>query len=227
MQAVILAGGEGTRLRPLTYEIPKPMIPINDKPFLEHLLNLLKKNNITRILLCIGYLGEKIKDYFGQGSKWGMSISYSLEDELLDTAGAIKKAEGLLEDSFLLLNGDTYLSLNYSELIEYFSKSEKIGVMAVCKKKGLPGKGSVQLENGFIVDYKKNNENDLGYLDAGVSIYSKKLLELIPQGRAVSLEKEIYPKLIASEELLGYLSVERFYDMGTSEELEILKEVLK
>jgi NDP-sugar pyrophosphorylase family protein len=216
MQAVILVGGKGTRLRPLTYKIPKPMIPINNKPFLEHLLNLLKKYNITRILLCIGYLGEKIKDYFGQGSKWGMNISYSVEDKLLGT-----------EDSFLLLNGDTYLSLDYSELIEYFSKSEKIGVMTVCKKKNLPGKGSVQMEDGFIVDYKKNNENDLEYLDAGVSIYSKKLLRLIPEGRAVSLEKEIYPQLITSRELLGYVSPQRFYDMGTSEELEILKEVLK
>ena len=227
MQAVILAGGKGTRLRPLTYKIPKPMILINGKPFLEHLLNLLKKYDIARIILCVGYLGEKIKDYFGQGSKWGMDISYSIEEELLDTAGAIKKAEGLLEGSFLLLNGDTYLPLNYSELIEYFSQRDRIGVMAVCRKKNIPGKGSVKMEDGFIVDYKKNNENDLEYLDAGVSIYSRRLLKLIPEGRAVSLEKEIYPQLIASRELLGYVSEERFYDMGTSEELEILKEVLE
>ena len=223
MQAVILAGGKGTRLQPLTYKIPKSIVLIKGDPFLAYQLNLLKKYNITQVLLCIGYLGEKIKDYFAEGKKLGINISYSIENELLGTGGAIKKAESLLEDFFLLLNGDTYLSIDYAELSAYFNRYKKMGVIVVCEKGEI--KGNVKMEDGLIVDYKKNG--DLEYLDAGVSIYSKKVLDLIPTHKPVSLEKEIYPKLINQKQLMGYLSKERFYDVGTYEGLSVFKERIK
>src|SRR3989338_1997571 len=120
MQTVILAGGRGTRLSPITNMIPKPMVTVKDKPFLEYLLLMLKRNSLEKILLCVGYLGEKIEVYFGDGRRLGMEIKYSYEKEPLGTAGGLKLAENLLEEEFLVLYGDSYLDIDYSAFIYFF-----------------------------------------------------------------------------------------------------------
>ena len=114
MQAVILAGGLGTRLRPFTERIPKAMVPIGSKPFLEHQILLLRSQGIEEILLLVGYLADHIKDFFGDGSRYGLRISYSHEEVPRGTGGALKLAQPKLQNNFLLLNGDTYLSMNYN-----------------------------------------------------------------------------------------------------------------
>ena len=117
MQVVILAGGLGKRLRPVTEQIPKVMVTVNGKPFLQHVLELLKSQEITDIVLCIGYLGEQVKACFGKGESLGLVIKYSEEKgKLLGTGGALKQTQDLLEDYFLVLNGDTYLPIDYNEL---------------------------------------------------------------------------------------------------------------
>ncbi|MDO8490029.1 MAG: nucleotidyltransferase family protein, partial [bacterium] len=122
MQAVILAGGLGTRLRPLTNTTPKPMIPINGRPFLEYTIEALRWHNITHILLLTGYLGEKVKAHFGDGAQHGVSISYSHEGQPIGVGGSLRLAESRLEDNFLLLYGDVYLPINYSHFIDHFNK---------------------------------------------------------------------------------------------------------
>jgi len=113
MQVVILAGGKGTRLRPITYQVPKPMVPIHGKPFLQYQLELIKSLGINEVLLLVGYLGKQIEEYFGGGPKFGLNIEYSYENNPLGTGGALKNAEEKLAEKFLLLNGDTFLPMDY------------------------------------------------------------------------------------------------------------------
>src|SRR4029077_9597920 len=116
MQVLILAGGLGTRMRPITETIPKPMITVAGKPFLQHQLELLRGAGIAKVLLLVAYLGEQIREYFGDGAKFGCKISYSFEPAPLGTGGALKNAEAQLQDDFVLVNGDTYLGIDYRAL---------------------------------------------------------------------------------------------------------------
>ena len=121
MQTIILAGGLGTRLRPLTNTIPKPMIHINGKPYLEYQIEYLKRFNLIDILILVGYLGESIESYFGDGKHFGVNITYSYEKEPLGTAGGIKNAEeNITENEFLLLYGDSFLPINLTEFTDFF-----------------------------------------------------------------------------------------------------------
>jgi len=141
MQAVILAGGLGTRLRPITNTIPKPMVNVGGRPFLEHVIELLKKNDITDILLLTGHLGDIIERHFGDGRKFGVHITYSREHELLGVSGALFLAYPKLNDSFLLLYGDNFLPIDYKNLMHFYTQSKKLGV---------------------IVSYQFKNEKDRG-----------------------------------------------------------------
>ena len=131
MQAVILAGGRGSRLVPLTDDIPKPMILIEDKPFLEYMILMLKRNFLKKILLCVGYLGHRIEDYFKDGHRWGVQIRYSYEKELLGTGGALKLASDLIEEKFLLLYGDSYLDIDYNDFVIFFEKQNTTGSVVI------------------------------------------------------------------------------------------------
>jgi NDP-sugar pyrophosphorylase family protein len=236
-QALVLAGGEGTRLKPITQKIPKPMIEIHGKPFLEYQLELLAKNKITDAVLCVAYLWEQIKDHFGDtfeaddGSK--LNIHYSVEPRLLGTGGAIKNAEKFITDHFFVVNGDTYLSIDYQDLGESMIRNNTLGSIAVYENHDKIVQNNIQTDNvGLIVKYDKEHESEyMTGVDAGVAVYRKDLLNLLPENipadQKVSLENEINPKLIIQHQLFGYLTKTRFYDMGTFERLEIISEVLK
>src|SRR4030065_1734955 len=123
MKCVILAGGKGERLRKVISDIPKPMAPVAGKPFLEYLILLLKKYNIRDVVISIGYKGDAIKSYFGNGEKWEMNISYSMEDEPLGTGGALKKAVNIFDDKkFIVMNGDSYLDINLTDLLNFHAE---------------------------------------------------------------------------------------------------------
>jgi len=223
MQAVILAGGLGTRLRPLTHQIPKVMVLIKEKPFLEYILELLKRNNLKKIVLCAGYLGEKIENYFGNGKKWGMDIKYSFEKEkgLLGTGGALKNAELLLENEFIVLYGDTFLNINYQDLISYFYKQGKLGVMAAFTNQSKTMLNNIEVnKKNEIINYDKKKEEKANCVDAGVLVFKKDILKLIPSNKKVSLEEEIFPILIQKKEMSAYSTNQRFYDIGTFEQLK-------
>lgn len=221
MQAVILAGGLGTRLRPITEEIPKAIIPVHGKPFLEHQLNLLKRHGISDIVLCVGYLGERIKEYFGDGRKLGVKIRYSEETGgLLGTAGAIKNAQDLLEDVFFVTYGDAYLILDYREVMRYSKKSNKLGLMVVYKNFDKYDRSNVVVEGNMVKIYsKKRRAPNMVYIDFGVSVLRKKALDLIPKGKVTYLE-ELYRELIGRKELLAFETGQRFYEIGRTEGLE-------
>ncbi len=227
-QAAILAGGKGTRLRPITYQLPKCMVPVNKRPFLEYLILYLKKQGIQEIVLLVGYKWETIKRHFGSGEDFGVSITYSVEKNFLGTGGALKNAEHMLAETFFLLYGDTYLPINYGEMCSALTL-DATGVLAVYTNRERVDRNNVHVgPDGYVLEYNKNEEKEyMNGIEAGVSLFRREVLEYIPSGREVSLEIEVYPKLIKNRRLKAYITNIRYYDMGTPERLKKIAEVLK
>jgi mannose-1-phosphate guanylyltransferase / phosphomannomutase len=228
MQVVILAGGEGTRLRPLTYQTPKAMVSIHGKPFLRYQLELIKSFNFNNVLLLVSYLGTQIEDYFGDGSRFGLKIEYLHEEIPLGTGGALKNAENKIADEFLLLNGDTFLPIEYDKLVAYFHYSNKIGVITIynnCEKVA-PNNTKIGVSN-LVVNYNKKNSKGMTHVDAGAMVFKKKILNLIPEGQVCSLEENTFCELIKREEMAAFVAKQQFYDMGSIKKLEVIKGVLR
>lgn len=227
MQVVILAGGRGVRLRPITTEIPKPMVEVKDKPFLQYLLEYIKSFGYNNFLILVGYLGEVIEDYFGTGSTYGINIDYSYDKELLGTGGALKKAEGKLDKKFFLVNGDTFLKINYKELEKTFFELKKSGIITVYENIQSEFTNNIQIgEANSILDYNKRNSDGLTYVDAGVYVFQKEILKYIPPNLRCSLEEDVFQKLIRKKKLSAFISKEKFYDIGTIQRLKEIEEVL-
>ena len=218
---VILAGGLGTRLRPLTSEVPKALIPIGGKPFLHHQIDLLKRRGIRDIVLCVGHLGDRVKDYFGDGRWLGVRIRYSEEEsQLLGTAGAIKNAEPLLRDDFFLMYGDSYLMIDYREIMRYFRRFDRLGLMVVWRNVDRFERSNVMVEGNLVTAYNKDQKSpDMVYINYGLSVLRKEALAFIPAGRPFSQE-DFYQILIDQGELLAFEVEQRFYEIGSPKGLE-------
>ncbi|MFC2122901.1 sugar phosphate nucleotidyltransferase [Bacteroidota bacterium] len=231
MQAVILAGGLGTRLRPLTEQIPKVMLPFNGQPFLLYLLKLLKESGISDIVLCIGYLGEQVQDFFGGGETLGMSIGYSQErGELLGTGGALKQAQNLLDERFFVINGDTYLPIDYGDVEDTFLRFDRQALMVAYDNHEDTGvRNNVALDEDLMVTgYDKESPTpDFKYVEAGVLALRREALELLEPGQLASLEKGLYPALIRQRELAVYVTTQRFYDIGLPSQQGIIQKLLE
>jgi NDP-sugar pyrophosphorylase family protein len=223
-----LAGGLGTRLKPITEKIPKAMAEINGKPFLFYFLNMLKKRGFVRILLLVGHFGECIKGYLKNGDEFGLSVSYSTEDKLLGTGGAIKKAEDKIDSEFLLINGDTYLDFNYSDFIDTFKRINKKGLLCVFPNKNFEFKNNILIDDSNrIIGYNKDKLGGLNGVDAGVAIFKKEVLKLIRFDEKISLEESVYQNLIEEGQLSAYLTRNKFLDIGSFSMLRKAKKVLK
>jgi D-glycero-D-manno-heptose 1,7-bisphosphate phosphatase len=227
-QAVILAGGIGTRLRSLTYKIPKPMIKFNNKPFLEYLINLLKENGIEEVILLLGYLPEKIKEYFGNGSNFGINIKYLVGDVSFETGKRIKNAEDLLDDNFLLMYCDNYWPLNLKNLLEYHNNHSVLATVTIYTNKDNFTKSNMKVDNqGYVILYDRSRkEKNLSGVDIGFFIINKEVLKWMPNTN-FSFEKEILPKLIKEKQIAGYLTDHKYYSIGTIERLPITEQFLK
>jgi len=212
MQIVVLCGGLATRLRPLSGKIAKSMMEIEGKPFLEHQLELLKKNDIFDMIFCIGYKGEQIKNYFGDGRQFGVKIRYSREKEkLLGTGGALKKAENLLDEVFLVIYGDSYLPFNFKTVIDYFNKFNKLGLMVIYKNQNRYEKSNVLVKDNLVKQYNKENPTkEMKYVDYGVSIFKKEALKLLPKDTPCDLSR-LHLSLIKKNQLMAFESKIRFY----------------
>jgi NDP-sugar pyrophosphorylase family protein len=241
MQAVILAGGAGVRLRPLTLTMPKSMIDVNGKPFLLYIIEKLKKSGINDLVLCIGYLADKFKEYLGDGRRYGIKISYSVEKEFLGTAGAVKLAEKLITDDFFLINGDTYLAVDYADIHRTFQTTGKLGLMVAYDNQLNVAEANIAIgSDGLVAAYGKHEVLRIGagaavalerqaadyrFVDAGVQLFKREVLGLIAPEHFVSFEADIFPCLIKEKQLAVYPTAQRFYDLGTPERLaEIRRE---
>lgn len=229
MQVVILAGGLATRLRPLTDTMPKSLVEIGSKPFLEYQLDFLKSGGVKDVVLCVGYQGDKIEQIFGGGGKFGVNIKYSYEKEqLLGTAGALKNAEHLLGDKFFVMNGDSYLFLDFATVMSYFNELSQLALMVVYKNYDRYERSNTLIEGNLVKQYsKKEKTGDMIYIDYGASILRKRALELVPPNQVYSLE-QLFQQLIPQKELLAYEVTRRFYEIGSPEGLaEFRKAIAK
>jgi NDP-sugar pyrophosphorylase family protein len=227
-QAVILAGGLATRLQPLTNRIPKSMLNIDGKPFLEYQLNLLKRNEVANIVICLGYLGNQIKDYFGDGSNFSVQIHYSQDGpKLLGTGGALKKAEALLEDNFFVLYGDSYLPVNYQRLMTIFCKSSKLAGMVVFKNFNRYDISNVVVEQNLVKLYdKKQLAPEMVYIDAGLLIFKKAALQLLKPNQYLQLES-LLQELVKRKQLLALEIKKRFYEIGSFNGLKEFRQLVR
>src|SRR3989344_5461895 len=188
-QAVIAAGGKGERLRPLTNDRPKPMVEINGHPFLEYLISLLKKNGITEVILLLGYLPEKVIEYFGDGSKFGVNIRYSVNDVKLNNGTRVREAAPLLAERFIVLYGDMYWPMNLAEMLQRYDEFGKPAMLTLYDNKNGDGEypeGNIAISRENLVtfyeDFKDIKEGvETRYLDIGFCILEKKLLPLMPE----------------------------------------------
>jgi NDP-sugar pyrophosphorylase family protein len=216
MQAVILAGGLGTRLRPLTRTVPKVMVPVLGIPFVEYQLALLKNNGVDDFVFCLGHLGEKVRRHLGNGSAYGCRIGYSFDGpRLLGPAGALKRAERLLQDRFFVTYGDAYLRAPYDEMMETLGSSGKLAVMSVYRNENRFGKSDIVVRGDTVVRYdKKRKVKGMDWINYGVTALRKEALNLIPKGEFCD-EESFYGSLIKRGELLAFEVEERFYEIGT------------
>jgi len=230
MQAVILAGGLGTRLGSLTRKTPKPMVPVAGRPYLEHQLRLLRDQSIRDVILLTGYLGEQIEGYFGDGRRFDLRIRYSRERQPLGTGGALREARLLLNATFLLLYGDSLLPIEYAAAARRLTDSAALGVIVAYKDTfgQTAVSPNVALDrSGLVARYDKTTADaSLEYVEAGVSCFRRDVLDLMPADGPVSLEQCVFPRLIERRQLAGLPTPQRFYDIGTPERLRDIEEYL-
>jgi mannose-1-phosphate guanylyltransferase len=222
MKAVVLAGGLGTRLRPLTYVMPKAMLPVGDKPIIEHILNYLKKSNaIDEVIIATAYLGKNIEDYLNSGEDFSINIEYARGKRPLGTAGQLKSAETFIDDTFLLMNGDILIEVVISDMIKFHESKNGIGTVAL-KPYLLPVKyGVIDTNNDNLILNWREKPNIPLIMNIGLYVLEPKIFDYIPSDRAVSLERETFPKVISSgEKLYGFKTETNYLDIGDLESLD-------
>jgi NDP-sugar pyrophosphorylase family protein len=218
--AFILAGGKGTRMRPFTYEMPKPLIPVQGKPLLQHILDGLRKHEIRNVIISTGYMCDKIKEYFGNGAKFGFDITYVEEEEELGTAGALRLSKDLLKDAFIMFNGDILANIDLHDLIDTHARNEGIATIALTAVEDPSRFGVAELRGEKIMRFVEKPKTHISKLiNAGVYVLEPGVLEYIPKGKAM-METDVFPKLAAEGKLYGYPFEGQWFDTGTYESYE-------
>ena len=223
-KAVILAGGFGTRLKELCeqLDIPKPMIPVQGKPVLEHLVDFFKKFGITHIIFALHYKPEKIKDYFGRGSKFGITTSYFLEEEALGTAGCLRELKDQLTETFAMTNGDELKDFDIEAMWKVHKENNALATIALWKVEDPSAYGVAKLEGNKIIDFiekPKKEEAPSNYINSGFYMVDPEVIGLVPEGFAM-METDIFPKIAKMGRLYGYPFEGQWIDTGTPERYE-------
>lgn len=232
ISAALLAGGLATRLRPITETIPKAMVEVAGRPFIDHQLELLRRNGIRRVVLCLGHLGQLVQEHVGDGSRFGVCVSYSFDgDQLRGTGGALLAAAPLLgdqpDDPFWVMYGDSYMDIDYRAVLESFARSGADGLMTVLRNDDRWDKSNAVFRDGKLLRYdKKTRTPDMDYIDYGVALLRKRVLERIPAGRVFDLAG-LYSELVAEGRMVGYEVTNRFYEIGTAAALEEARRYLE
>lgn len=230
-QAVILASGEGVKMRPFTYEIPKPLIPVHGKPLLEYTIALLREHGFKDIIITTHHLSEKIEKHFGDGSQFGVRIQYVREDSLAGTGVSLWRAKEKLNTSpFLMLYGDVLINIDLTELLQTHEAARSAAATLALTSVTDPGPyGSVRLRGTRIVDFveKPDTAGETSPLVfAGCAVLDQRIFELYPKrfSKGLSLEEDIFPKLVKQQSLHGYPFEGQWFDVSTP---EIYDQVLK
>lgn len=217
--AIILAGGFGTRLQSVVSDLPKPMADIGGKPFLQYLLIYLKSFGIKRVILCTGYLHEKVEAHFGSNFL-GIEIIYSREESPLGTGGAIKKAMKHVEGNCFILNGDSFFEIDLRALSSFHETSNADFTFGLKQMSEFDRYGTVVLELDSIVAFKEKTYMRSGLINSGVYVTSSKIFSTLKLPDSFSLEKDFLEKQIGSMNIMGMISEGYFIDIGIPEDYE-------
>jgi NDP-sugar pyrophosphorylase family protein len=219
MQCVVLAGGLGTRMRPETMLVPKSMLPVHGRPFVDHQLSLLAAQGFDRAVYCIGYLGSQLRSFIGDGDRWGLNVEYADEgDDLRGTGGALRIAydEGLLDERFAVLYGDSYLPIDVHPVWAAALADRRPALMTVYGHAGELETPNVIFERATVARYEKRNpSSEMGHVDYGLSILKQEVVdEHVPTGAVVDLA-DVFHVLSVRGLLAGFEISVRFYEIGS------------
>ncbi|MGE5474051.1 MAG: sugar phosphate nucleotidyltransferase [Ignavibacteriales bacterium] len=219
MKVVIMAGGEGTRLRPLTCNIPKPMVPIMNKPIMQHIIELLKKTDLFDIAVTLQYMPEIIKSYFENGEKFGVSIKYYIEQSPLGTAGSIKNAQDFLDDTFVVISGDALTDINLNDAIEFHKKNKSIATLVLTRVKVPLEYGVVVTDNGGkitrFLEKPSWGEVFSDTVNTGIYILEPEILKMIKKDEVFDFSKDLFPYILKNKmPMYGYITENYWCDIG-------------
>jgi MurNAc alpha-1-phosphate uridylyltransferase len=221
LPVAILAGGLATRLRPITETMPKALVEVAGRPFIDHQLRLLLAQGYTRVVLCVGYRGEMIEQHVGDGSRFGMRITHVADGPaLLGTGGALRRALPQLGAAFFILYGDSYLTCDFPAVERAFRSAQLPALMTVLKNENQWDQSNVIYDGGKIVRYdKKNRVNEMRYIDYGLSAMKAEGIASRAEGEAFDLS-DVFTTLASEGRLAGFEVGERFYEIGSPSGLE-------
>lgn len=228
LPVAILAGGRATRLGPVTAKLPKLLVEVAGEPFFNHQLRLLRSAGLTRIVLCVGHLGELIAGHYGDGTRWGVQLDYSSDGpQPLGTGGALIRARPKLGEAFYVLYGDSYLPIDYAAAGQAFLASGRPGLMTVYGNEGRFDASNVWFADGEIRLYDKQHRGPaMRHIDCGLGLLRASALDGWPRDAAVDLA-DVYQRLVARGELAGCEVSQRFYEIGSPAGLKELDQFLR
>ena len=220
MKAVILAGGLGTRLRPYTKSLPKPMLPLGGKPILEYVIEWVKKNGIKEIVLCVSYLRNKIEDYFGDGKKFGVKIEYAISKKPLATAGQLKTAEKFIDDTFVCLYGDSIYNFSLRNMIKHHKKSRANVTMSLFDYRFNLKYGVIDTKkSGQVTAWNEKPEFSVK-INIGCYVMEPEVLKLIPKNKEYGMDDVIRKVLSRKKKVSSVTSKNGFIDIGDKDTYE-------
>ena len=220
--AIILAGGKGTRLRPLTYEIPKALIPVQNRALTEHVVDLFKRHHVQEVIMSVGHMRQKIREHFGNGERFGIPISYVEENEPLGTAGPIRLCRDRLTDTFIVSNGDELKDIDLEDMYQAHRQNKALVTIALTTMSDPSAYGVAKLSGTRILEFVEKPEPGKApsnLINSGLYMVEPAVIDLIPEGFAM-LEKEVFPKLAEQGKLFGYPFSGQWFDTGTMERYE-------
>ena len=217
MKAVILAGGLGTRLRPLTNNKPKPMLPVGEKPILEHLIEWTKKGGVKSIVICVSYLRKSIEDYFEDGSKFGVKIEYAISNKPLATAGQLKTAEEFIDDDFVCMYGDSIFNFSLKNMIKQHVTKKSFVTMSLNEfKTNLPYGVIETSKNGKVTSWNEKPEIK-GNVNMGCYVMNPNIFDLIPKNKAYGMDDVIKKAMKNKQAVNSFITKKGFTDIGNKE----------
>ncbi len=221
MKAVIMAGGEGTRLRPQTSNLPKPMLPLVGRPMMEHIVSLLRRHGITDIVVTVAFMPNAIRNYFGDGSELGVRMVYATEETPLGTAGSVRNARDELDERFLVISGDVLTDIDLTAVVDFHEKNQSMATLALCPVENPLEFGIViTREDGSIERFLEKpgwGQVFSDTINTGIYVLEPEIFDLIPEGRAVDFSSEVFPAVLeANGPLFGYVASGYWEDVGTT-----------
>lgn len=226
MKALILAAGFGVRLREVVHGKPKHLAPISGRPFLAYLIELLRKQGIREVVIAVGYLADRIKHEFGDGRRYGVIVKYSEDDRPLGTAGTVKYAERFFNDDFFVINGDTYIELDYGKIFQFHQRAHAdVTIVGTSKHRGKGGLIAVRGDRfvGFVLD--ESRKRHIG--NTGVYVFNPRVLKNLRRGQRASLERDFFPRLVRKgKRVLVWRTNKEYFDIGTPERYREARRIL-